>query len=130
MGEDLTYTAVVTDTEFWESVGRILRRERIKQKIATTEVPKRRGPSQRTVDKIERGTPGEVSRLAAYARVLSLALVDVFSEALPSKRPEMSLELMTIVRAYQQCEDVEGRQLMVQFARRVLRETENRASDQ
>ncbi len=115
MPEQVSYTAPVTDAEFWKAVGDIFKRERLKQEKPTTAwkgTPKdKRGPSQKTVETIERGKPGKIEKLTIYALRLNLTLVWIFSEALPHESKVVSFEIEQLLRAYDESTDVSDRDL-------------------
>jgi transcriptional regulator with XRE-family HTH domain len=105
-----------------------LKRERLARRLPTTGVE---GASQKTVQKIEKGTPGEVDTLSAYAKGLGVDLVDVFTEALPTPVQVLNREARDVLRAYDEtADDAEWRNLLVSLARRILRERDTRTSDQ
>ncbi len=114
-----SYHPSVTDPEFWQAVGRELRRVREDKGLKSTSAVERAGgPTYKTVGNNERGLVGHVSSLQEHVDALGLSVVDLFRSVLAIRAEDMTTELALIVRKYQLA-DVDGRTALVATARAV-----------
>ena len=113
--EETFYTVAVTSVEMLLAVGQVLRDERLKKKWTFSDVEKHGGPSYKTVQTIEDGTPGNFESLDTCARALGLEIVDVLDSVLTSRLTPLSPEAAMIVRVFNET-SVEGRTAFVALA--------------
>ena len=80
-----------------------------------TDVEKHGGPSYKTVQTIEEGTPGAFESLDKCAHALGLEIVDVLDAVLTSRVQPLTPEAAMIVRVFNET-NVEGRHAFVALA--------------
>jgi transcriptional regulator with XRE-family HTH domain len=96
----ISYDSGVTDAEFWSRVVQQLVLGRHKKGIRSAHAVKAvGGPTQKTIEQIERGRIGRIDKLAQYADAVDLTLVDLFRAALDD-RPDTSAELEEVIRNF------------------------------
>jgi hypothetical protein len=85
-GDCFSYDYGVSNEEMWAQVGRHLRHLR-EQKGFSSTIALARGAAdphlQKTLDRIERGTPGQLRTLHAYCEKLGTTMPDVLRAVLP-----------------------------------------------
>jgi hypothetical protein len=81
-------------------VGLALRDERLKRKWTFYDVENHDGPSYKTVQTIEDGTPGTFESLDKCAHALGLEIVDVLNSVLEKRVKPLSPEAAMIVRVF------------------------------
>jgi hypothetical protein len=82
------------------AVGLILQRERLNRKWTLKDVERHDGPSYKTVQTIEEGTPGTFDSLDKCAHALGLEIVDVLNSVLGSRFKPLTPEAAMIVRVF------------------------------
>jgi len=97
------------------AVGQALQHERLKRKWTVSDVEKHGGPSYKTVQTIEEGTPGAFESLDKCAHALGLEIVDVLDSVLTSRVKPLTPEAAMIVRVFNET-NVEGRHAFVALA--------------
>lgn len=111
----VSYHAGVTEAEFWRGVGRTLADQRKERGITAHAIEKDGGPTNKTVQDIEAGDIGQLSKLREYAASIKVDLVDVFKAVLRDEfEPAPELEL--VIRKFERA-DLEGRAAIVAVAR-------------
>ena len=98
--EESFYTVDVTSAEMLVAVGLVLQHERLKRKWTVSDVETNGGPSYKTVQTIEEGTPGTFESLDKCAHALGLELVDVLNAVLESRVKPLTPEAAMIVRVF------------------------------
>jgi hypothetical protein len=81
-------------------VGLALRDERLKRKRTFYDVEKHDGPSYKTVQTIEEGTPANFESLDKCAHAMGLEIVDVLNSVLEKRVKPLSPEAAMIVRVF------------------------------
>jgi hypothetical protein len=97
------------------AVGLVLQRERLNRKWTLMDVQRHGGPSYKTVQTIEEGTPGAFESLDKCARALGLEIVDVLNSVLESRVKPLTPEAAMIVRVFNET-TVDGRTAFVALA--------------
>lgn len=92
----------VTDREFFAAIATALVLRRKEKGIKSPNaIAGLGGPTQKTVEQIERGHIGRVDKLAQYAKAVELTLVDLFRSVLSSGERHYSPEVEEIIRLYE-----------------------------
>lgn len=111
----------MTDAEFWSRVVEQLvlgrHRKGIKSAHAVKSVG---GPTQKTVEQIERRKIGRIDKLTQYAKAVDLTIVDLFRAALAERR-DTSAELEEVIRNFGEATS-DGRAAIRQVAKSVEKE--------
>jgi transcriptional regulator with XRE-family HTH domain len=96
----ISYDSGVTDAEFWSRVVEQLVLGRHKKGVRSRHAVKALGgPTQKTIEQIERGKIGRIDKLAQYAKAVDLTIVDLFRAALAERR-DTSAELEEVIRNF------------------------------
>jgi transcriptional regulator with XRE-family HTH domain len=104
--------ATVSTTEFWRAVGEALLLHRVRLGLDRHHVRLRGGPDGRTIEQIECGNPGHISKLDRLAKVYGLELTDLFRSVLAVEGEPTSPEAHRLLRKYETT-TVEGRQALL-----------------
>jgi hypothetical protein len=97
------------------AVGLALQQERLKRKWTLSDVEDHDGPSYKTVQTIEEGTPGTFESLDKCAHALGLEIVDVLNAVLESRVKPLTPEAAMIVRVFNET-TIDGRTAFVALA--------------
>lgn len=111
---NFSYDDGVEDQEFWRAVGERLAAQRKKLKASVIGIEQNGGPTNKTIQDIEAGNIGQLSKLRDYARILQVDLLDVFRAVLKVD-DEQSEELQYVIRQFKRA-GVTGRATIVQVA--------------
>lgn len=111
---NFSYDGDVNEQEFWRAVGERLAAQRRKQRASVSGIEQNGGPTNKTIQDIESGNIGQLSKLHDYARILAVDLIDVFRSVLQVD-DEQSEELMYVIRQFKRA-GVTGRATIVQVA--------------
>lgn len=111
---NFSYDGGVTEVEFWRAVGQRLAANRKKQRASVSGIEQNGGPTNKTIQEIEAGNVGQLSKLRDYARILEVDLVDVFRTVLQAE-DDQSEELQFVIRQFKRA-GVKGRAAFVQVA--------------
>jgi transcriptional regulator with XRE-family HTH domain len=102
----------VSTAEFWRAVGEALLLHRVRLGLERHHVRLRGGPDGRTIEQIECGNPGHITKLQQLAQAYGLELTDLFRTVLSAESEPIAPEAHRLLRKYVTT-TVEGRQALL-----------------
>jgi transcriptional regulator with XRE-family HTH domain len=117
---DVTITSTA---ELWAEFSKALAAERIRQGLTWSQVEHEYGgPDSTTQKRIESGQVGNVTTLEEFCSALGTSTIDLLQKILLANLRDVTLEELTIIRAYR-LSDVVGRHALTALATALLAHT-------
>lgn len=111
----ISYDSGVTEEQFWRTVGRELADKRKERRTTAIAIEQKGGPTNKTVQDIEAGKVGQLSKLREYAAIVGVDLIDLFRSVLRADEEGGGPELQFVIRQFKRA-GVKGRAAFVQVA--------------
>lgn len=115
----ISYHLAVTEGDFWRAVGERLAKRRRERRIVLAALAEN-GPTNKTVQDIEKGNIKQLGTLRSYADAVGVNLIDVFRAVLLEELDEQSEDLQFVIRQFREG-GVLGRNALVSTAELVAK---------
>lgn len=97
---NVSYDSLVTQAEFWRSVGQRLAEIRKQKALTLEEIRANGGPTNKTIQDIDAGKVRNLSKITNYSDRMDVNLIDVFKAVLTTNTDEQDHELQLVMQEF------------------------------